>query len=149
MWTLYGDTREKQMLDIKPGSNISSFVVQKLPFGDYAAKLDGSNNFLPVFWERKSLADLWGTLTTGMDRFKAEVARAKESNVTLYLGIEASMTDVYKGFDRSDVLGSQIIRTLYTFKTKYGVEPVFCNSRDELKYHVIETYDALDRNYAG
>ena len=112
------------------------------------ARPDENAPLWPVAWERKgSKGDLWGTLTSGIDRFKREVERAKESNVTLYLGIECSMTDIYKGYEHSEVLGSQIIRTLFAFKVKHGVEPVFCGGRNELKYHIVECFDALDRHY--
>ena len=145
MWHLTIDTREQEPLEIQPGANIESVELGKLPFGDYAGKPALDRPFWPIFWERKSLGDLFGTLTTGIERFKKEVERVAESKVTLYLGIEASLAEVYKGYPPSSVLGSQIVRTLFTFKVKYGIEPIFCNGREELKYQIIETFDALDR----
>ncbi len=149
MWQLSIDSREQDGLNIKPGANIETVTIEKLPFGDYAGKANKDAPFWPVFWERKNLGDLFGTLTNGIERFKKEIARAKESNITMYLGIEASLKDVYSGYAHSSVLGSTIVKTLFTFKLKYGIEPVFCNGRDELKYQIIETYDALDRHYYG
>lgn len=141
------DSREQAPLNIKAGMDIETVRIEKLPFGDYGCKLSESEPFIKVFFERKAKSDLWQTLTTDIDRFKRELERAKESQVMLYLAIEGTMTDIYAGFEHSSVFGSQIIRTVFTFKMKYGLEPVFCASRDEMKYYIIETFDAARRNW--
>jgi hypothetical protein len=62
------DTREQKPLNFKNLEPVSS----KLEYGDYS--YDG---ILSV--ERKSLNDLVSTLSSGFDRFKNEISRAKES----------------------------------------------------------------------
>ena len=138
------DTREQEMLGFEPGLYIDSVERRALPFGDYACEINGT---VPnVYFERKSIADLWGTLTTGINRFKAEVQMALEANASLYLIIEGTMSDVYKGYEFSQVFGSQIIRTIFTYKIRYSVEPVFCPDRDTMRYYMIETFEAIMRN---
>lgn len=141
------DSREQMPLPIKAGADIQDVIVTKLPFGDYAMKLSDSEPFVPVFFERKSIEDLWGTLTSGIDRFKKELERAKESKVTMYLAIEGTMLDVYAGVGFSTIMGSQIVRSIFTFKMKYGLQPVFCPNREQMKYYMIETFDAVRRTY--
>ena len=141
------DSREQMPLPIKAGADIEDVITTKLPFGDYAMKLDATSPYVPVFFERKNIEDLWGTLTTGIDRFKRELERAKESKVTMYLAIEGTMLDVYTGSMFSIVPGSQIIRSIFTFKMKYGLQPVFCPNREQMKYYIIETFDAVRRVY--
>lgn len=141
------DTREQDPIAINAGGDIEQVVVQKLPVGDYGCKLSADSPILPLVFERKGIADLWQTLTVDITRFKAEVERARESSITLYLAIEGTMRDVYAGTSFSTVLGSQIVRTIFMFKVRYGVEPIFCASRDEMKYYMLETFDACRRNY--
>jgi len=43
-------------------------------------------------------------------------------------------------------IGSQIVKTIFMFKIKYGVEPVFCPNRASMKYYICETFDAVRRN---
>lgn len=139
------DSREKEKLDIRVGANIDFVEVKKLAFGDYACEIEGK--IVPIFFERKSIGDLWGTFTQGIDRFKNELELARESKVTIYLAIEPSMQEVYAGYEHSGVFGSQIIRSIFTFKVKYGLEPIFCGNRDTMKYHIYETFDAVRRNF--
>lgn len=141
------DTREQMPLNIKAGADIQEVITTKLPFGDYAMKLTANDAYVPVFFERKSITDLWGTLTTGMDRFKKELERAKESKVTLYLAIEGTILDVHTGVSFSIVRGSQIVRTIFSLKVRYGLEPVFCPNREQMKYYIYETFDAVRRVY--
>ena len=139
------DTREQEALDIKPGMHITEVKRVKLDVGDYGCELEGKQ--LPLYFERKSQQDLWQTLTSDVKRFKTEVARAKEANVTLYLVIEGTLSDVYKGNEFSEIFGSQVVKTLHMFKVKYGIECSFW-TRDDMKYHIIETFSACERNMA-
>ena len=141
------DTREQEPLNITAAVDITEVRHEKLPFGDYGCRLANDEPLCPVFFERKAKGDLWGTLTSGIDRFKRELERVRESKATLYLAIEGSMTDIYAGYSHSQVFGSQIIRTIFTLKVKYGLEPVFCPDRAQMKYYVLETFDALKRNW--
>lgn len=141
------DSREQAPIVFKPGADISDVIVTKLPFGDYAMKLASDEAYVPIFFERKSIQDLWGTLTVGIERFKRELEKAKESKVTLYLAIEGSIYDVYAGSSFSTIMGSQIVRTIFSLKVRYGLEPVFCPNREQMKYYMYETFDAVRRSY--
>lgn len=145
---IYEDNREQDPLKFLIGKRVSKVIRKYLPFADYWASDTEDSNEYPIVWERKSLGDLYGTLTKGMNRFKAEIARCKDMDCTMYLGIEATMKQVYDGYEFSSVSGQKIMRTLMTLRVKYGVEPVFCESKHELKAHIVETYEAIERNYA-
>ena len=71
--------------------------VEKLEVGDYGLRLD-DGTLAPVVFERKSKADLWGTLTKGYERFKREIKRAKDDNVKLILITECDYKDTRAGY---------------------------------------------------
>lgn len=74
---LLQDTREQNPLQFE-----FPVTIQKLACGDYCPSKDF---FCDLFIERKSLSDLAGTLTQGIERFQREIDRAK--NLGLYLVI--------------------------------------------------------------
>ena len=120
-------------------------VIDGLYAGDYALKLDGVE--VPLWFERKSLGDCFGTLTSGNERFKKELARAKENNITLVLLIEGTMEDVFKGNKHSTVSGDTILKTIFTFWVKHDLYPVFCPNRRSMARFIEETYSSLARNW--
>lgn len=142
------DTREQKPLDIRPGGTISEVRVEALPFGDYGAEWETGKQ-MPVVIERKSIPDLWGTMTTGYDRFKREMERAREAKFKMVLVIEGSLMDVYDGFERSAFKGDSMVKKLFTMWVKYDLVPVFCTDRREMKRFVIETFEAVGRNFSG
>ena len=101
----------------------------------------------PVIFERKSLADLFGTMTSGYQRFKREMLAAKRQGWTLILIVEASMTDVYNGFTHSSLSGQSCVQKVFTLWLRYGLRPVFCQDRDEAAAFIVETYEAIGRNW--
>lgn len=74
---IFVDTREQKPLDFKNG------IVEKLAYGDYASP-DNPH----IFIERKSISDLWGTMSKRYDKFKEEIIRAREDGVYLIVMIE-------------------------------------------------------------
>ena len=70
------DTREQKII------SLPNMQVSKLEFGDYT--LEKSNLFI----ERKSLADLLGTLSKGYERFNREIQRCKNKDSYLLILIE-------------------------------------------------------------
>lgn len=76
------DTREQQPLKFK-GLNIIS---SKLECGDYATSVDSK-----VTVERKSLGDFYSTLSTGFERFKREIIRAKEMGIYIVVVTECPL----------------------------------------------------------
>jgi len=113
--------------------------------GDYGVEFNNKYR-PPIYFERKSLSDLTGTLTSGMVRFKKEIERAKEHNLTLILIIECSLTKAIEGTKYSKVDPISIIKTVFTLWVKYGIVPIFCKNRDEMALFISEYYSAIGRN---
>lgn len=84
-FTIYEDTREQKPLDVK--ANVKKM---KLSVGDYTIS---QPYFSDVFVERKSLDDLVSTLSSGLDRFEREIARAKKLNGYIVVLIESFFSD--------------------------------------------------------
>lgn len=80
------DTREQYPLKFD-----LPVTVQKLACGDYCP--DG-DFFCDLFIERKSLADLAGTLTQGLERFEREIERAANLGFYLVVLVECRFSDL-------------------------------------------------------
>ena len=102
---------------------------QTLIVGDYTTKkLKGIFHI-----ERKSLSDLYGTLTSGNQRFKYELFRAAYNNIQLPVYVEGSYDNfIHKKFPK----GSErkfptegLKRLVSTFEKKYYIEFVWLPSR--------------------
>jgi len=119
--------------------------VKKLNYGDYTIKfLDGS--YSNTVFERKTIADVFGTLTKGHERFKRELKRARTDNVKLIIIIEGSLEKVFKGIRYSKIQGLAIVKILFSLWMKYGVIPVFTKNRKEVSAYIILYYLAEWRN---
>ena len=81
------DTREKLPL-LFPGLEIET---RKLDEGDYNIK--ELEDIIVV--ERKSLIDLYGTLTHGHTRFKKEIQRSLKKGKYIYIFVEGSEAEFY------------------------------------------------------
>ena len=136
---LVQDTREQKplafhKLDIR-------VKVRKLDCGDYGFRfMDG--NMSSTFFERKSLHDLFGSLTSGYARFKREIIRAQVSKRRIVIIIEGGMTRVLEGVRYSKAQGLSIVKTLFTLKVKYGVDFVFLQDRREASEYIVQHYYA-------
>ena len=84
---IFVDTREQKPLDFKESSSM------KLDFGDYTT---GGENYTYTYVDRKSESDFKSTLSTGLERFKKELDRAREFNSYLYIVVESSIEKVKK-----------------------------------------------------
>lgn len=114
--------------------------------GDYGCQYE--NGWEPPFYfERKSLGDLYGTMTAGYKRFKAEMLRAKEAKVKLFLIVEAPLATVGCGFEHSEYSGDSMVQKLFTLRVRYGLETVFCDGRREMVRYIKEFYCAIGREY--
>ena len=132
------------MLPFRCDSIFTDIARETLPVGDYACRyLDGST--APIYFERKSLPDLFSTMTQGHRRFKQEVQRAKALRVVLILIIEGSLSKVYEGVPYSRLSGESCVQKLYTLWLKYDLMPVFCTSRAEMMAFIKETFEAVGR----
>lgn len=124
---------------------ITKIDVRKLDVGDYGVEF--SDGYIPpVFFERKSLSDLVGSLSGGYKRFRKEIIRARESNVLLVILIEGSITKVLKGIEHSQRSGEEILQQLFTITVRHKV-PFFCfNNREEMTRFITEAYLAIGRD---
>jgi len=137
------DSREQTPLEFDY-EFVSEIKVEKLPVGDY--QVEFVNGYRPpVIFERKSKNDLFGTMGKGYKRFKREIELAKELNIRLIIIIEATMTSVLKGYEKSDLSGISIIRKLMTLWIKHNVYPVFCKDKDEMGLYIYEFFSSIGR----
>lgn len=143
MLKLIIDTREQLPLEFLPGV-FDEVVREGMPVADYWAELDGEE--LPICFERKSLGDLYGTMTSGYERFKKNIAKAKEFNLKMILLIEGTMRDCAKGFKHSSFDGGSMLKKLAMLHVKYDLEYHF-GDRRELARRIEETFDAVKRHY--
>jgi len=146
MLTLIVDTREQRPLEFSAYTHSFSTVRDTLYAADYGCRWpDGVE--MPVVFERKSLSDLFGTLTHGMERFKRELDRANKGGQKIVLIIEGTMSEVLAGIPHSTVRGESILKTVFTLWTKYDLMPVFCPNRSEMERFITETYTSIARAY--
>jgi len=87
------DTREQKPLPLTPA------LKKKLEVGDYSTKkLEGIFHI-----ERKSLLDLYGTLTASNNRFKYELFRAAYYSIKIEVVVEGTYDDfINKRFPKGD-----------------------------------------------
>ncbi len=141
------DTREQKELEFPAGTNIQNIC---LKFGDYGCEIEtpeGTWFDVPIRFERKGFADLFGTLGKGYERFKKEVERAKKENYKFFLLIEGSMKKVQGGYKYSRVSGDTILKQLAMLEVRHGVHVHFFNNRAEMTRFIEEIYAAAVRNH--
>jgi hypothetical protein len=85
---IFTDTREQKPL------NFLNSECMKLDFGDYTA---AGENYSYTYVDRKSASDFIGTLSLGnLERFKREVARARDMDCYLFIVVESDLDKIYK-----------------------------------------------------
>ena len=138
------DTREQLPLDFDFLEIVTETETQTMPVGDYGCEF--KNGFIPpIVFERKSIPDLFGTLTQGYDRFKKELEKAKELDIKLIIIIEGSLFQVEWGIAHSRRDGLSVAKQLFTLWIKYGLLPVFCTNREEMAKYIVHYYSAIGR----
>lgn len=118
------DTRDQQPWEF-PGIIT---VRRALIVGDYS--LVGYDKTVAV--ERKSAADMAGSMTTSIDRLTMEFRKAKENDIKLYIVVEAGFTAV-ADYMRNYLKNVDPCRRLATFITRTGCTPVFADTRNLAK----------------
>lgn len=116
------DTREKAPYAFKE----AKVAIKTLKTGDYALKSDAGGLII----ERKSVSDLFGTLTAGVERFEREMARLSLYDYPVVI-VEGDQESVRRGIWNSGANGSAVLRHLFRLCVKYGVGVVFCRGRTE------------------
>lgn len=79
------DTREQQPL------SFPREMKMKLDFGDYAI---GAPHYDYTYVDRKSESDFKSTMSTGFERFKREIERAKKFSSFIFVVVESSIEDI-------------------------------------------------------
>jgi ERCC4-type nuclease len=139
------DTREQLPLDFQH-HYITEVIRRKLEVGDYGCQLEDGHE-TPIYFERKSVSDLFGTLSSGYKRFKKEILRAKENKLLLIIIIECSLTRIIKGIDESQRTGDEVVQQLFTIMCRYQVPFICCKDRFEMSRYITEFYLAYGREY--
>jgi len=138
------DSREQHPLEFTVDHILTEVVVETLPVGDYACQYV-SGHRPPIVFERKSLGDLFGTMTSGYRRFKRELTKAADLKIHLLLGIEASISQVKHGYPHSNFSGDSCLQKVMTLWMRYGLQPVFCRDREELAWFIRATFESIGR----
>ena len=117
------DTREQRPLVFDP----LPITIKKLDFGDYSLK--GYENRICI--ERKSVPDLWGTITQkdNWSRFNIELAKAQIAGCKLHIVIEGSVTSILKGSKYSIMAPSKVLDRLFEVCHRYGSFAVFAGEQ--------------------
>lgn len=121
------DTREQRPLQLSPA------IHKKLEVGDYSTKkLEGIFHI-----ERKSLIDLYGTLTASNNRFKYELFRAAYHNIKIEVVVEGSYDDfINKRFPKGNerkFSTEGLEKLIATFKKRYFLTFHFTTGRSQAK----------------
>ena len=142
---LIADTREQLPLDFSGIEGIEKIENMALPYGDYTAIVHECS--VPVVVERKGLGDLFGTMTSGYDRFKKEMERAKVSNMKLIIAVEGTYSDVWNGTEHSQFSGESMIKKLAMLQVRHDIETWFCESRRVMARRICDLFWAVERNW--
>lgn len=132
-FTIVRDTREQAGCgwQFNASGNCHGMVSEKLDTGDYSLK--GFEHLVMI--ERKTIADLWGTLTVGKERFNKEMERAKVIPAR-FLIIEGNISDIDRGFRYSKVSPEFIHASLISLQVKYGIHVIFAGRQDVARGYV-------------
>jgi ERCC4-type nuclease len=140
------DTREQLPLEFCH-PYVEGTQRESLPVGDYAVRY--KDGHVPgIIFERKSIPDLFGSLSKGYKRFKRELMKAKQSNKELIIIIEGTTQNILDGTPYSQVDGLRILRTLLSLYDRYQISHVFCRDRREMAVYVAEMFCARGRTRA-
>lgn len=142
------DNREQMGLTFSIDNVLTAVEPYTLSVGDYACRFkDGT--IPPVRFERKSLGDLFGTMTSGYPRFKRELVRAREEDVHLILIVECHLLSVLSGYKHSRFPGESMVQKLFTLMVRHRLPIVFCRNRDEMAAYIRGYFEAIGREYVA
>lgn len=135
------DTREQagKGWNFRSSANCAGMEIAKLDVGDYT--VCGLEDVLMI--ERKTLADLWGTLGNQKNykRFLREMERAKNHKLK-YLIIEATLSDVDGGYFwyrsgrgkvKSKISPKNIHAKLISLQVKHNLHVIFAGRLDKAR----------------
>jgi DNA excision repair protein ERCC-4 len=122
--TVLVDSREQRPLKFRTMRSEKA----TLPTADYSVRGPGFDLRDTVLIERKSVADLVGSLGTGRARFERELERLAKVRWKA-LVIEGDMREIAAGSRYSGMTPKQIMSPLYAWAWKYGLVIYPCPDR--------------------
>lgn len=132
--TIIFDTREQDGLDFSKFRDVD-VVRQGLKTGDYS--IQGYEDC--ICFERKSVADLVGTLIGGHERFLREMDRMKDFKIK-YILVEQSAGAVYRYCSKLgwEYKFDTIMQSLLAYAYHYQVRVRFCKDRDDMAQYIVK-----------
>lgn len=132
--TIIEDTREQTPLDFSGFRGVES-VRSGLKTGDYSVQ--GYED--KICFERKSVADLVGTLIGGHERFLREMDRMKDFKIK-YILVEQSAGAVYRYCSKLgwEYKFDTIMQSLLAYAYHYQVRVRFCKDRDDMAQYIVK-----------
>lgn len=127
------DTREQKPLSF----NGHKTTRRKLDEGDYNIKELEEK----IVIERKSLPDLYQSITSDHERFKKEILRSKEKNKLFIIYIEGTLEEFYskKWSDRELKTKPETLRKIIeTMEERHKIIIIECANRDEMSKTIVE-----------
>lgn len=100
-----------------------------------------------MFFERKSIGDLYGTMGKGYPRFKKEIERSQEAKATLFIIVEGTLSEIKKGYKHSKIKGESMVYKLFTLWVKHGVQTIFTSSRKEMAEYITQFYISCGKEH--
>lgn len=143
MLTILRDTREQLELPFAGIEGVDRVEDIALLYGDYTALIDGKQ--VPIFFERKGLGDLWGTMNGEYPRFKKEMQRATSFGHKLILITEGTYSDIEAGYSFSEVTGPTMLKKLAMLEVKYDLQWIACESREVMAKKIVDIFLAVAR----
>ncbi len=119
------DTREKDPWTFEGYPEAPQVRTGTLRSGDYSLEGFQASG---VAVERKSAADLFGSMTKGRLRLYNELRRLSGFGLAA-LVVEASETTLLRGSARTRINPGRMVRTLYEWAARFGVQLHFCDGR--------------------
>lgn len=126
--------------------SITEVIIKGLNVGDYTAITDCGFQF-PMVFERKSIADLFGTLSKGYERFKKEIERSKEQNIQLIIIVEGSLSRVLTGTSFSQRTPESLVYQIFTIRARHNIETVFCKDAQDAAEYITQFFISHEKEY--
>lgn len=118
-----------------------------LPFADYWCVLK-DDHIVPFVFERKAKSDFFGSFGGRYENEKKKLIKSKDAEMFYKIAIECPMSEVLSGYPHSTVDGLSLIRTVFTWGERYGVETIFCDGRKDMANYIAERFYAYGKEYA-
>jgi len=114
--------------------------------GDYTVEyVDGYRP--PIVVERKSLNDIYGSLSKGYKRLKRRINEAIKQKIRFIILVEASLTKIGKPQEFSTRNPDEIKQQLFTLLIKHGILFVCCNNPEEAAEWVTQLFIAVGKEH--